>query len=217
MIYAINLDLGIAKEMFMLNLGGGAGQITILILAAVSTLAITRQTKGAALTFFPVLLGYSRIGLPINPVWIIAAGVIWGVTLVGTTTIGSTLSSAVRIPIEEIQEANTRKRIKTYGLEGTKKFKEYREAGYNRKEAEENTGIDAKWSRIRNLGDKKIREKAEKKMSNIQIIAKTNKPSKEIIKIMPWGKKTQLPVFTIPRTKKKWINLEKENFEEYKR
>lgn len=69
------------------------GLLGPLILVAVSSFAITRNTRHLRLIAFPLALGYARIGLPINYIIIIALGIIWAVTLVGSYIIGSTLQS----------------------------------------------------------------------------------------------------------------------------
>lgn len=137
----INLDLGIAKDMFMINMGGGAGQIGILILTLVATLAITRNTRHIALTLFPIMLGFSRIGMGINRMWLIGSGVIWAVTLLGSTTIGSSLMSVASAPFRLI-EARRTTRIQEYGIKGAQRYKDYLKAGFKNKDAYNNSIID---------------------------------------------------------------------------
>ena len=87
------LEYGLLTNILLdLNLGLDNTLIPILIIG-VSAITITRNTRQLRLLLLPLSVGYSRIGLSIHPAIIATLAITWGVTLVGASVVGSTLSS----------------------------------------------------------------------------------------------------------------------------
>lgn len=91
---ALNLDWSVTESIFTGTNLGLAGNLTGLIITAVTIFVITRNTKNITSLAFPVLLAYSRLGLSIHPVLIILSAIFWTINVVGTNTIGSALGTA---------------------------------------------------------------------------------------------------------------------------
>lgn len=97
------IDYTLFKEiLFSFDLGL-VNQVFVLGLIFITAIAITRQSTHIKEIMFPIAIGYSRIGLNINFVFIIALGLVWAITIMNTSAIGGMIKSIASAsqPIKE--------------------------------------------------------------------------------------------------------------------